>query len=164
MQPFEREIDTGEPPRNAGAAGPAPDAGLREAVASEGLPKRERLRGKARLDELFERGGVGKSRWILVRALANGLTYNRAAAIVGKAAGKAVARNCVRRRLRAAYRSRKADLPMGYDLVLLGRKGAREAGFQDLSAALSKAVLQATDNTDGRSEPRRPAGARRSRS
>jgi len=105
------------------------------------------------MSELFARGSVGKSRLVLVRALANGLAYTRVALIAPKAAGKAVARNRLRRRLRAAYRQRKAELPVGFDCAVLGRRGANEAAFALLLEDLCKAIRRATEAEASRRPP-----------
>lgn len=108
------------------------------------LRRDERLRGKPQIDLLFEQGKVGKSRLLLVRAIANQLPHNRIASIVGKAAGNAVTRNRIRRRIRAAYRLAKTELPTGWDLVLLARRGVAEAEFLKLQKDMVAAIERAT--------------------
>jgi ribonuclease P protein component, eubacterial len=125
----------------------------RNLVAGQGLAKRERIGGRERLGELFDRGAVGKSRLVLVRALENGLSFSRIAAIAGKAAGRPAKRNRLRRRLRAAFRTYKQDLPKGLDLVLLARKGLAEATFADVVRDLKKAVSRAAEEVGASTGP-----------
>jgi len=65
------------------------------------LPRAERLRGKKTIDALFARGTMGVTRFVTARTLPNDLPHARAAVFTGKACGNAVARNRLRRRLRA---------------------------------------------------------------
>ncbi len=110
----------------------------------ESLPRKERLRGAARIDELFSAGKVGKKRLVIVRALENGLGHTRVAMLAGKAAGKANVRNRLRRRLRAVYRTNKEHVAKGWDLVILPRRGALEARTPELVKDLLAAIDRAT--------------------
>jgi len=59
---------------------------------------------------------------------------------VSKKVGTAVERNRVRRRLREIVKRCEALLRPGYDYVLVGRRFALEAPFQDMAAAFDKAL------------------------
>ncbi len=117
----------------------------------EGLARQERLRGRDRIDALFAAGAVGKSSLVVARALPNELAYSRIAVIVGRKSGKAHERNRIRRRLRAAFRTRKGEFPAGYDLLLLARRGVLEADFEALREGLARAVRRATEQIEPRS-------------
>lgn len=54
----------------------------------------------------------------------NGTAYNRLGITAGKKLGNAVKRNRVKRIIRAAYRLREQDMPIGYDIVFVGRNDA----------------------------------------
>lgn len=112
-------------------------------VAKQGLPRCERLRGSARFDALFSQGRIGKSRLVLCRMLENDAGLPRMAAVAGKAAGNAVVRNRLRRRLRAIWREEKERFPTGRDYVLLARRGAFEADSATLRRDLIRAVERA---------------------
>lgn len=58
--------------------------------------------------------------------------------MAGRKVGNAVARNRVKRRLRAALAL--TDLPTGFDLVVVGRQPAATAPFPELGQALDTAV------------------------
>ena len=60
----------------------------------------------------------------------------RVGIIVSKRLGKATTRNRVKRRIREAVRSLYAELPSGYDLVLIARSPATDASVAGLVAAL----------------------------
>lgn len=53
---------------------------------------------------------------------------------------RAVERNRVRRRLRAAYRTARSAAPVGVDLVIVGRPSALREPFDELVAQLQGAL------------------------
>jgi ribonuclease P protein component len=60
---------------------------------------------------------------------------------VPKALGGAVVRNRIKRRLRAAFRLHRSELPqIDWDIVLNPRKAAILAPFADLERALAKVI------------------------
>jgi len=83
----------------------------------------ERLKRARDFDLVFSLGRAVADRLLVVHGRANGLAHNRLAFAVGKKHGDAVARNRLKRVLREAYRTQKPDLPQGYDLVVVPRKG-----------------------------------------
>jgi ribonuclease P protein component len=62
----------------------------------------------------------------------------RATVVAGKKVGNAVARNRVKRRLRAALRL--TELPTGWDVVVVGRPAVAVAPFVDLCRELDTAM------------------------
>ncbi len=119
-----------------------------------GLPRSERLRGKENIGRLFSVGGKGAQGEVAARAVANALDHARLAAVAGKKLGKAVKRNRMRRRLRAAFRLHKEQLPKGFDLALIARPGLLEASWTEIVSAVLKAVEKAASGRD-RGRPRR---------
>lgn len=65
-----------------------------------------------------------------------GLTVSR------RAAGKAVDRNRVKRRLRESFRRMHAELAPGYDIVVNARSGTARASYAQLAAELRKCLEQ----------------------
>ncbi len=121
----------------------------------QNLPRERRLRGKERMGEIFAEGLHAAVGTVLVRALPSPEGDGRVAAIAGKKLGGAVQRNRMRRRLRAAYRMHREELPAGWDFALVARRGLLEAAWpklvQDIGNAARKAVA---------SSGRRPSGPR----
>ncbi len=62
----------------------------------------------------------------------------RVTVVAGKKVGNAVQRNRVKRRLRGALSQR--GLPVGFDLVVVGRPPATDAAFATLVHDLERAV------------------------
>lgn len=80
---------------------------------------------------------------VILRVRPNGLDQTRAAFVVGKKIGKAVARNHIKRRLREALRVRFPQIAGGFDLVLIGRSKIVEASFADVTRAVEELLKRA---------------------
>ena len=78
---------------------------------------------------------------MVLRALRTGRPLSRFGFTVGRALGKAVVRNRVKRRLREAVWS----LPVvpGWDLVLNARRGAEEADYRRLRSVVAELMGRA---------------------
>ncbi len=86
------------------------------------FPKGDRLWQAAAFRAVY---GAGVSRRVgplVISARPNGLGRLRLGLSVGRAAGGAVVRNRIKRRLREAFRLQRADLPTGYDVVVTVRR------------------------------------------
>lgn len=68
----------------------------------------------------------------------NGLDLSRLGVVVSSRAGGAVARNRVRRRLREWARRAWSRVRPGYDVVLVGRRAAREMPYGRLADELER--------------------------
>jgi len=83
------------------------------------FPRKEKLKGRNEIREVFSRRkGVSCSGAKLL-TLRNGLPHNRIAFTFSRKFGKAVERNYSRRLSREVYRQLRNKLLQGYDLVLL---------------------------------------------
>lgn len=60
----------------------------------------------------------------------------------GRALGKAVLRNRVKRWLREVFRHERGALPAGVDVVLVARAGAEKAGLRALRGAFLDAAKE----------------------
>ncbi|MBQ3038654.1 MAG: ribonuclease P protein component [Clostridia bacterium] len=70
---------------------------------------------------LYYRGKSAVRPSIVVYALPNKRPHNRIGITCGKAIGKAVKRNRVKRIIRVAYRLSEGDIKTGYDFVIVAR-------------------------------------------
>ena len=129
------------------------------AASGARLHRRERLRGRDRLDAIFAIGSVGQTRLVTAKALPTPYPLTRVAFVVGRAAGKANVRVRLKRRLRALYRESKQEKkeaspenrPQGWDIVVMPRRGALEAAPAALAHDLGQAIRKAIT-------PRSPQG------
>ena len=101
-----------------------------------------RLRGRARFSAVRSGGAEARQDGLRVRAVANGGPRSHAGFAVPGAAS-AVARNRVRRRLRAAIVPLLAEHP-GFDVVVTAPATVPEPPFDDLCASLAAATARAT--------------------
>lgn len=83
---------------------------------------------------LYATAGVGNG-YLVLYARKNRLGINRVGITVSKKLGGAVVRNRVRRRLREIYRLHEPDFRPGWDIVVVARSRAVNAGFPELSRA-----------------------------
>jgi ribonuclease P protein component len=101
-------------------------------------PRSRRLSGKLSFAATFN-ANVRESRGPLtVFAKPNNLPHPRLGLSVSRSVGTAVRRNCIKRRLREAFRLLQCDLPRGYDLVVVVRRHEpfRLPEYQKLLSAL----------------------------
>lgn len=117
------------------------------------LPKNERLFSRDRIGQLFGEGAKGSSATVLARALASPDGQTRVAVVAGKKLGNAVLRNRLKRRLRAAYRLQKHELPTGLDAALVAKRGLAEATWADVMRDVARAARQAAREVSGLPPP-----------
>ena len=107
------------------------------------FPRRERLKGKAEIREVFNQKRLVSCHGAKLLFLKNGLPHSRIAFTFSRKFGNAVERNRVRRLCREAYRHLRQEIKPGYDLVLLVYPGNDILCFRmkQLSDLLSRAGL-----------------------
>lgn len=83
-----------------------------------------RLTGRSGFAHVLKTGLRAKSPYLVLYLLPNHLPRTRLGISVGRPVGIAVKRNRIKRLVREAFRLRRADLPVGYDLVVVVRPHA----------------------------------------
>jgi ribonuclease P protein component len=81
----------------------------------------EHLRRPADFQAVYDRRRSAADGTLVLYAKENALTHSRLGLSVSRKVGNAVRRNRIRRLLREAYRLTSAELPAGYDFVLIPR-------------------------------------------
>jgi len=105
------------------------------------LNRRERLLAASGFRAVYAaRARAGDGR-LVAYARPNGRDVTRLGVSVGKRCGKAVGRNRVKRLLREAFRQARADLPRGYDVVLVTL--GRDYTFEELDRRIRTLVPEA---------------------
>lgn len=110
------------------------------------LPAPYRLRREKEIKRLFDKGKGVFDDLCGVKYAKNGLSVTRFAVVAGlKVSKKAVARNRVKRQVRAILEKQLGILTPGYDVAMLIRVAALKATFQQIEEhvvhALAKAKL-----------------------
>lgn len=118
-------------PAPASSEKPRPDARF---------PKEVRLRKRSEFLRVQDKGFKITADCLLCLVLPNarGERVTRLGLTVSTKVGNAVVRNRIRRRLRELFRTQKASLPGGLDMVLIARNSAAEADFARLSRAFDR--------------------------
>lgn len=90
----------------------------------------------------YKKGRFAADKNVTAYFLPNGSPYNRLGITAGKKQGNAVTRNRIKRIVRAAYRQNEALLPLGYDIVFVGRNGIGEKKTQDIENFIKKRLVK----------------------
>ncbi|MGQ9901972.1 MAG: ribonuclease P protein component [Fimbriimonadales bacterium] len=107
------------------------------------LPRTGRLRKKRDFERVYQQGQRVSMESFTMYVYARGDDApTRMGFVVGRRFGTHVARNRVKRRLRAAARALWAQLPHGYDLVCVARPPAANAPIDALRDQLQRALQQ----------------------
>ena len=107
------------------------------------LPRAGRLRKKRDFERVYQQGRRVSMESFTMYVYARGDDApTRLGFVVGRRFGTHVARNRVKRRLRAAARALWTQLPPGYDLVCVARPPATNAPIDALRDQLQRALLQ----------------------
>jgi len=81
---------------------------------------------------------------LIIYGLRNNLPMSRLGLAVSKKSGNAVARNVWKRQIREAFRTQQGDLPVGFDIVVLPKRGAKpehnavQTSLRELTKRLEK--------------------------
>jgi ribonuclease P protein component len=96
---------------------------------------------KIKFSLVYEKGQSWAGREIIVRALSNGQGSSQFGFVVSRRVGNAVVRNRVKRRLREI--TGKIPVQPGWDIVIIARIPAANAGFWDLCQSVNKLLVRA---------------------
>ncbi|MCE5277067.1 MAG: ribonuclease P protein component [Planctomycetaceae bacterium] len=102
-----------------------------------------RVKRGAEFSRAIEQGRLVSDALTRLYALANGRQYSRIGVAVGSRHGGAVRRNYVKRLCREAFRLSRADLPFGWDFIIMPHARKRPT-LVALQASLIKLAAQAT--------------------
>jgi ribonuclease P protein component len=99
-------------------------------------PREARLVQRGAFDALYRTGKRRSSSHFTVFFRANELPQSRFGFSIKKAAGGAVVRNRIRRRLREMVRCHRLEIPAGWDMVIHPKSSVARAEFAALTAEL----------------------------
>jgi len=108
------------------------------------LPRHNRLRKTNDFKNVFEQGSFVNDKCISLKVAKNDLAVSRFGFIVSnKVSKKAVLRNKVKRRLRAAVSEYLAQVKPGYDVVVLTRPDVVNSDFGEIRDIIIKLLKRA---------------------
>lgn len=101
--------------------------------------KQDRLRSPSEFKRVYDRKCSVSNQWLIVYGCPNELDRLRVGLSVSRKVGNAVARNRFKRLYREAFRLAHAELPAGFDLIVLPRS-SREPTLADVQQSLRELV------------------------
>ncbi len=104
------------------------------------LPAVYRLKERGDFRRVYQRGKSVATPYFVMVYRPNRQNHCRVGFSVSKKVGKAVVRNRVKRRFRAAAREHMALFPAGLDVVFIVRQGAVNASYQNICGQMVRAV------------------------
>jgi ribonuclease P protein component len=108
-------------------------------MARNVFPKRFRLTRRAEFDEVFNHGVKTVDGALVVHVMPNGLGWSRIGIVVGRRVKDSPTRNRLKRLLREAFRTGRAGMPAGIDVVVIPRRG-RKLDFEAVRRSLAALV------------------------
>jgi len=99
---------------------------------AESYRPRERIRKKKDFSNLYKKGNCTRGKYFNLIYLPNSLTFSRMAVVASRKIGCAVQRNKVRRRIKELFRRNKELLTTPVDMIIVTKKGVKDASWPDL--------------------------------
>ena len=103
------------------------------------MRREQRLTQREQFRKVYTQGNSWVNDLLVMKAVPNGLEHSRFGFSVSKRVGKAVARNRVRRVLRECVRL--TPCKPGWDIVLIARNPASEAGYHQMKRVAATLIL-----------------------
>ena len=109
------------------------------------MRRKNRLRANSDFQRVRRKGRTSVHPLLVISVFPNGLDHSRFGFAVGRRIGKAVQRNCVKRRMREAVRVRvqQGKIAAGWDIVFIARRPVRDAPFHQVDEAIGLLLCRA---------------------
>ena len=112
------------------------------------FPGSARLRARSDYIRVQKKGKMIKGCFLILLSLENGLTTSRFGLTVSGKLGNAVKRNRIRRRIREIERFHRHRIKSGFDIVVIARNRARDAGFDEMKEEYLELARNASLTTE----------------
>lgn len=112
----------------------------------ERLRKAERLRKRPEFLKTQRKGSRRANKHFIVYARPNGREWSRLGVTASRKVGKATVRNWWKRRVREIFRRNKAEIPSGYDFVVIVKASGQQDAFDVLRRELVGLTQRAADS------------------
>ena len=109
----------------------------------QGLPPEYRVRKRRDFERAYEEGHKVVTPEFAIFARPNGTRDSRIGVTATRRIGPAVQRNRARRLVREAFRRNRAELPEGFDLVVVVRRSILRSRSSELGRGLVRAAAAA---------------------
>ncbi len=96
----------------------------------------ESLKKNYQFRYVYNRGRSIANRLLVMYSIKNGTEKNRYGISVSKKVGNSVVRSRITRLLRESYRLSEKNILQGYDIVVIARGSAKDAGYREIESAL----------------------------
>ena len=104
------------------------------------MQRKHRLTSGKRYSQIHSESKGRANRFLVIKSLPNDLNETRFGILVGKRIGNAVARNRTKRRIRESLR--QTSVKPGWDVVIIARRDAGKADYQQLKTATEDLLNQ----------------------
>jgi ribonuclease P protein component len=105
------------------------------------LPQKNRIKLDKEFDRAFKLGHSFYSTILGIKAVDNGLDYNRVGVMIStKVSKKAVIRNLIKRRIKSILRAEFPKMKFGKDLVILTLPPILDKNFIEIEEAIKAAI------------------------
>ena len=96
----------------------------------------ESLKKYGDFQNVYKKGRSIANSYLVMYILKNGLDRNRIGISVSKKVGNSIVRHHLTRLVRESYRLSEEHFRCGYDIVIIGRTGAKDKGYHEIESAL----------------------------
>ena len=96
----------------------------------------ESLKSNRDFKNVYSKKKSYANKYLVMYALENGLDKNRLGISVSKKVGNSVVRHRVTRLIRESYRLHEELYQSGFDIVIVARVSAKDAGYKEIESAL----------------------------